>query len=86
MARLDRRECRVLSAIGKLTSGLPDTAQVVQNPTEDHAQAAKILLAKVNSLRPNPPLLIALHSPALLRETGLSMRPPEKSQLSDRVH
>jgi hypothetical protein len=35
---------------------------------------------KVNSLWPNPQLLIALHSPNALLETGLRMCLPEKSQ------
>jgi hypothetical protein len=35
---------------------------------------------KVNSLWPNPQLLIALHSPNALLETGLRIRLPEKSQ------
>jgi hypothetical protein len=35
---------------------------------------------KVNSLRLNPRLLIALHSPSALCETGLRMCPSEKSQ------
>ena len=38
---------------------------------------------KVNSRSPNPQLLIALHSPNGLRETGLRMCPPEKSRDSD---
>jgi hypothetical protein len=41
---------------------------------------------KVNSRWPTSWLLIALHSPRVLSETGLSMCPSEKSQLSDRVH
>jgi hypothetical protein len=40
-------------------------------------------LTKVKSLWPNPWHVIALHSPNALRETGLSMCPPEKSQLND---
>ena len=35
---------------------------------------------RVNSLGPNPWLLIALHSPYALLETGLRMCRPEKSQ------
>jgi hypothetical protein len=35
---------------------------------------------KVNSLRPNPRLLIALHSPIALPQTGLRMCLPEKSR------
>ena len=38
------------------------------------------VLTKVNSLRPNPRLVIALHSPDALFETGLRMCPPEKSE------
>jgi hypothetical protein len=34
---------------------------------------------KVNSLWPNPGLLIALHSPYALLKTGQRMCPPEKS-------
>jgi hypothetical protein len=37
-------------------------------------------LAKVNSARSNPRLVIALHSPNALPETGLRMRLPEKSR------
>jgi hypothetical protein len=40
---------------------------------------------KVNSLWPNPQLLIALHSPNALLETGLRMCPPEKSQESTAI-
>jgi hypothetical protein len=36
--------------------------------------------AKVNSPWPNARLLIALHSPYALRETGQRMCPPEKSR------
>src|ERR1700689_4287459 len=43
------------------------------------------MLTEAHSPCPNPRLLIALHSPAGLRETGLSMCPTEKSQLIDRV-
>jgi hypothetical protein len=39
---------------------------------------------KVNSLWPNPQLLIALHSSNALLETGLRMSLPEKSQDTDR--
>jgi hypothetical protein len=35
---------------------------------------------KVNPLWPNPRLVIALHSPNALLETGLRVCPPEKSQ------
>jgi hypothetical protein len=42
--------------------------------------AVSKLLTKVNPLWPNPRLLIALHSPYALLETGLRMCPPEKSQ------
>jgi hypothetical protein len=35
---------------------------------------------KVNPLGPNPGLLIALHSPGALSETGLPMCPPEKGR------
>jgi hypothetical protein len=35
---------------------------------------------KVNSLCPNPRLLIALHSPYPLLETGLRLCPAEKSR------
>jgi len=38
------------------------------------------VLAKVNSGRPNSWLVIALHSPITLLETGLRVCPPEKSQ------
>jgi predicted small integral membrane protein len=41
------------------------------------------LLSKVNSLSPNPRILIALYSPNALRETGLHMCPPEKRRDSD---
>jgi hypothetical protein len=37
-------------------------------------------LTKVNSLGPNPQLLIALHSPNALLKTGLHMCLPEKSR------
>jgi hypothetical protein len=40
-------------------------------------------LTKVNSLGPNPQLLIALHSPNALLKTGLHMCPPEKNRYSD---
>jgi hypothetical protein len=40
-------------------------------------------LTEVNSLGPNPQLLIALHSPYVLLETGLRMFRPEKSRDSD---
>jgi hypothetical protein len=42
-------------------------------------------LTEVNSLGPNPRLVIALHSPNALLETGLRMCPPEKSRNSDRL-
>ena len=35
---------------------------------------------------PESTALIALHSPASLGETGLSICPPEKSHFIDRVH
>jgi hypothetical protein len=35
---------------------------------------------EVNSLCPNPPLLIALHSPHVFLETGLRLSHPEKSR------
>jgi hypothetical protein len=38
------------------------------------------LRTKVNSRSPNPQLLIALHSPNGLRETGLRICSPEKNQ------
>jgi hypothetical protein len=41
---------------------------------------------EVNSLCTNPRLLIALHSPYALLETGLRMCPPEKSRDSDALH
>jgi Ni/Co efflux regulator RcnB len=37
-------------------------------------------MTKVNSLWPNPQLLIALHSPKAASETGLRMCLPEKSR------
>ena len=40
---------------------------------------------RVNSLWPNPRLLIALHSPNARLETGLRMCPLEKSQGTDRI-
>jgi hypothetical protein len=40
---------------------------------------------KVNSLWLNPRLLIALHSPSVLCETGLRVCPPEKRRDSDPV-
>jgi len=40
---------------------------------------------RVNSPRPNPWFLIALHSPYALLETGLRMCPAEKSRDSDPV-
>ena len=40
---------------------------------------------KVNSLWPNPLLVIALHSPNALLKTGLPMCPAEKSRDSDPV-
>jgi hypothetical protein len=49
------------------------------------AQSGSKMRAKVNSLSPNPQLLIALHSPNKLREAGLRMCPPEKSRDSDSV-
>jgi hypothetical protein len=42
-------------------------------------------LTKVNSLGLNPGLVIALHSPNALLETGPRMCPPEKSRDSDRL-
>jgi len=42
--------------------------------------------AKVNPLWPNPRLVIALHSPIALLETGLHMYSPEKSRDSDALH
>ena len=47
------------------------------------SQRGSTVLGKVNSLSPNPQLLIALHSPNGLRETGLRICRPEKSQDSD---
>src|SRR5450631_97590 len=44
------------------------------------ADSVSKALTKVNSSWPDRPLEIALHSPRALLETGLRMRPPEKSQ------
>jgi hypothetical protein len=41
------------------------------------------LLAKVNSRCPKPGILIALHSPYAILETGLRICLPEKSEDSD---
>ncbi len=40
---------------------------------------------KVNPLGPNPGLVIALHSPRALPETGLPMCPPEKGRQLDAI-
>jgi hypothetical protein len=44
------------------------------------AELGSKVLAKVNSPWPNRPLVIALHSPSGLLETGLRVCPLEKSQ------
>src|SRR5580692_3263035 len=44
-----------------------------------------VTLTEVNSRCPNPRLLIALHSPAVLHETGLYMCLPEKSQANPAI-
>ena len=41
-------------------------------------KAVSKVLTKVNSLWPNPELVIALHSPSALLETGLHLCPTEK--------
>jgi hypothetical protein len=51
---------------------------LARNGLMGSAQRALLCLAKVNSLSPNPQLLIALHSPNGLRETGLHLCLPEK--------
>ena len=43
-------------------------------------------LTKVNSLRSNLRIVVALHSPCALRETGLRMCRPEKSRDGDAIY
>jgi hypothetical protein len=49
---------------------------------ETQTSVSKVL-TRVNSVWPNPRLLIALHSPYALLETGLRMCGPEKSRDGD---
>ena len=70
-----------------------DSGRLVGNPEVIQKRASRKRRDRFSGCRQkstrygwSPRLLIALHSPAVLRETGLSMCPPEKSQLGDRVH
>ena len=66
----------VIAAAGAIPAvvGKPETS------AWEALNAALLCRQKVNSRSPNPQLLIALHSPNGLRETGLRMCLPEKSQ------
>jgi len=76
----------VLGSQIRIPSGLSANGKLSRNGLLGSAQSGFTTLAKVNSLSPNPQLLIALHSPNRLRETGLRMCPPEKSRDSDALH
>src|SRR5947209_14696066 len=53
---------------------------VPRNALRGSAERSSESADKVNPLWPNPGLLIVLHSPKALPETGLRMCPPEKNQ------
>ena len=55
----------------------PNPERVVAGRKLSAKRVSKVS-TKVNPLWPNPRLVIALHSPNALLETGLRMCPPEK--------
>jgi hypothetical protein len=54
--------------------------KVFKNEHAGKAEMGSEMPTEVNSLCPNPPLLIALHSPHVFLETGLRLSHPEKSR------
>lgn len=67
-----------LLAIAKPVRGWSAIGKLSRNGLMGSARRGSNVLSKVNSLPPNPQLLIALHWPYVLLETGLPICSAEK--------
>jgi hypothetical protein len=68
------------SSYHAITPGWSANRKLSRNGLMGSAECGFRVQTKVNSLWPNPQLVIALHSPSALLETGLRRCLPEKSQ------